>query len=908
MRDPYVVSEAQLAGLLDDHLTLVRHSLRTALPATAIRTRSFAARQLLARAALGDAATLAELLAAARSADVQWLQRIRRRVQPTMVAGLAQTLALQNLLPEDLRDALAVYELIRSALGPDELASGHQGLHAQLAFVADGPQRARALVAGYPQVREQVLVDLRIDLLNPFTVAGAEAGSPVDAPAGTSGGAVEAWLTAFRTLMPPPGLTLLPETELAPSRPAETEPAETKPAEAEPAKTRPAGTEPAGSEVGRTPFDRLAAPETERIDGPQRISVIVTSYRPDVGLLTAVRSILAQSWRNVEVIVVDDASPVEYDDVLHRCLALGERIRLVRLPVNAGTYAARNAGLDASEGEFVTFQDSDDWSHPRRLELQVAPLLADPTTVASTSDGVAVTDDLVMTRPSVRSGRFNPSSLLFRRDAVMRRLGYFDALRKAADSEYIGRIQAVFGEQSVHHVEAGPLALIRLSANSLSRAEIRAFWMHPARVAYSSAYLRWHEQIAAGEADPYRPRDGSRRPFAAPEHLRELTSHTRAYDVVVVADWRFLQGTVLAAVDELRAMASAGLRVAIVHLETFRTVVRRRLPLAGAVQQLINDGTVDQVYPYEAHDVALVVVRQPTVLQFPSDVPWELRPRRVLVVADRAPARADGTDRRYVPVTCTAAARRMFGVDPIWCPQDPGVRAALYGTGVETTAFDLPQIVDVGRWVAHRDTTAPDRPVVGTDLCDSGAWPADLGDALRVHRRLPATAADVRVRLPDLIRPDPVPGLPVDWLVYAAADLDARTFAHQLDLYLHFPHPDAPETFSRPALEAAAAGCVVVVPERFEATYGETAVTCAPAGVAALVTRFGTDHDAFAEQSRRARERVAKDHHPRLFVDRVHALLRPSTVQPPAQRSSGDGDAPAQRAGSHERSRPDGLP
>ena len=145
------------------------------------------------------------------------------------------------------------------------------------------------------------------------------------------------------------------------------------------------------------------------------------------------------------MIIVDDASPPEFDAVLERALALGERIRLVKQPGNPGTYAARNAGLDAAGGEFVAFQDSDDWSHPRRLELQVQPLLADRRLVATTSDGLSVTDDLLLTRPGVRSGRFNPSSLLFRRTAVMGRIGYFDRVRKAADSEYIGRIQAAFG-------------------------------------------------------------------------------------------------------------------------------------------------------------------------------------------------------------------------------------------------------------------------------------------------------------------------------------------------------------------------------------------------------------------------------------------------------------------------------
>jgi len=434
MRERYVASEA----LLDDYVTAIGSPLRTALAAIAIRNRSEAARHLLARAALGTAGTLADLLAAARAGDRRWLSRIRSRVDPGVLCALAQTIALQDLEPDDRTDALAIYELVRSVLGPEALTPANQALHAQLALAGD-PEQARRLLDAYRGMTETVRAGIEVDLLNPFVAAR---------PA-------EPWLAAFQALLPEPRPTL-------------------------------------GGSAALAPFDRLTCGVAQpRVEAPQRVSVVVTAYRPGEGLITAVRSIVDQTWANVEVVLVDDGSPPEFEPVLARAAAVGERIRLVRLPVNAGTYAARNAGLDAAAGEFVAFQDSDDWSHPRRLELQVQPLLENRRLVATTSDGLAVTEDLRVSRLGIRSGRLNPSSLVFRRSAVMGRIGYFERVRKAADSEYIGRIQAAFGRRSMSHLEYGPLALIRLSADSLSRAEIKAHWMHPARVAYSSAYLRW---------------------------------------------------------------------------------------------------------------------------------------------------------------------------------------------------------------------------------------------------------------------------------------------------------------------------------------------------------------------------------------------------------------------------------
>nr|WP_296068210.1 glycosyltransferase [uncultured Actinoplanes sp.] len=807
------------SGLLDDHVRALGTRLRPALTATASRNRAPDARLLLARAALGDHATLEELLTAARAGDKRWLRRLRRKLEPLTVTSIAQAIALQDLQPEDTTDALALYELVRRAFGARALSPANQALHAQLALAHEGPERARRLLRKYRSMKRHVAEGLAVDLLNPFVA---------ERPAAP-------WRRAFRSLMPAPG--------------------------------------PEVADGDGVPFDRVTTAPAERIEAPHRVSVVVTAFRPDRGLLTAVRSILAQSWANVEVIIVDDASPASYDPVLADAVALGSRVRLVKLPVNSGTYAARNAGLDAAGGEFAAFQDSDDWSHPRRLEMQVRPLLDDRKLVATTSDGLAVTDDLILSRPGVRTGRLNPSSLVFRRTRVLREAGYFDRVRKAADSEYIGRIQAVFGAGRVRHLTTEPLALIRLSANSLSRSEIRAHWMHPARTAYMSAYQRHHQLITAGLASGFRPADGSDRPFPAPDHLLGV-AREKSYDVVMLADWRFLETASRTAVDELRALSDAGLRVAVAQLESYRAAFLRRQPLCAPIQDLVNGSVVDRIELTERADVALLVVRQAAVLQFTGGLQSGLRARRAVVVADRAPHRADGTDRRYEVPTCSAAVRRLFGTDPRWLAPDAGVRALL-----RTGDDSLPTALAAPTWVADRLAVAPGPVVVGTDLCDAADWPPDAADSLAVCERLDA---DIRVRLPD--RPRGEIGVPLarTWLGFEVTDVDARPFLHQLDFYLHFPPRETVEWYSRPALEAAAMGCVVVMPERYAGFYGEAAVYCGRSEVGPLIARYRADPALFAEQSRRARQVVADAHDPARFVDRIMELLAVTAAATPA--------------------------
>ncbi|MBU2662144.1 glycosyltransferase family 2 protein [Actinoplanes bogorensis] len=794
------------SGLLDDHATAAGSRLRLALTATAARNRSLDARELMARAALGEHATLDQLLAAARAGDKRWLRRIRRRIDPGLVAALAHTIGLQEMRPADTDDALALFELLRRACGARALSPANQALHAQLTLAHQGPERARKLMRRYLRIGEEARIALRADL-----------------SAGT-----RHWPAAFQALMPAPG----PEVA-------------------------------AGEGVA---FDRLTTAGAGRVEGPHRVSVVVTAYRPDRGLITAVRSILAQSWANIEVIIVDDASPPEFEPVLREAVALGERITLIRMPENSGTYAARNAGLDAAGGEFATFQDSDDWSHPLRIERQVRPLIDDRRLVATTSDGLAVTDDLRCTRPGVRSGRFNPSSLLLRRSTVLRTVGYFDRLRKAADSEYIGRIQAAFGAARVRHLDSPPLALIRLSAGSLSRAEIRAHWMHPARTAYMSAYQRHHRLIAERQASAYRPADGSDRPFPAPDHLLG-TVRDRAYDVVMVADWRFLESAQRTALDELRALSTAGLRVAVLQLDSYRAVELRRIPFAAGVQDLVNASVVDRISLDDPVETTLIVVRQAAVLQFASQEPSLVRAARATIVADRAPVRADGSDHRYDPAICADAVRRLFGADPTWTVQDAGVRASMRTVG-NLDPDDLPVALAPTGWVADRVAVSAGTAIAGTDLCDAANWPPDAVDSLAVCRRLPD--ADVRVRLPD--RPAPEVGIGAAWLGYQVADLSSRSFVHQLDFYLHFPPREQAEWYSRPALEAAAAGCVVVMPARYQGFYGDAAVYCTRSEVDPLIARYQADPSRYAAQSRRAREAVAA-FDPSYYVDRIRGML-----------------------------------
>ena len=109
---------------------------------------------------------------------------------------------------------------------------------------------------------------------------------------------------------------------------------------------------------------------------PPCVSVIVPTYNAAELVERAIRSILDQDYRPLEVLVIDDCST---DDTAARVGRLAApEVRLIRLPQNAGAAGARNAGIAQATGELLAFLDADDCWRPGKLSRQVACLRPDP--------------------------------------------------------------------------------------------------------------------------------------------------------------------------------------------------------------------------------------------------------------------------------------------------------------------------------------------------------------------------------------------------------------------------------------------------------------------------------------------------------------------------------------------------
>lgn len=99
----------------------------------------------------------------------------------------------------------------------------------------------------------------------------------------------------------------------------------------------------------------------------KKVSIIIPIYKVEPYLKACVDSVLAQTYRNLEIILVDNGSPDGCPEICDQYARQDERVKVIHR-VNAGPSAARNSGLDVAGGELIYFVDGDDMVHPECIE------------------------------------------------------------------------------------------------------------------------------------------------------------------------------------------------------------------------------------------------------------------------------------------------------------------------------------------------------------------------------------------------------------------------------------------------------------------------------------------------------------------------------------------------------------
>jgi len=132
------------------------------------------------------------------------------------------------------------------------------------------------------------------------------------------------------------------------------------------------------------------------------VSTIIPVYNRPEMVLTAVESVLAQTWRPIEIILVNDGSTDHSGQVLDQLAAAHpEEIRVIHKE-NGGPGLAREAGRQIARGEFIQYLDSDDWLLPNKFADQITALRAHPECGIAYGTSMYVGDDGTVINPVSR--------------------------------------------------------------------------------------------------------------------------------------------------------------------------------------------------------------------------------------------------------------------------------------------------------------------------------------------------------------------------------------------------------------------------------------------------------------------------------------------------------------------------
>lgn len=792
----------------------------------ALRMKSVRMRDVFARSATNlqfDYHQMLHLVRAMRNGNAQGVMPAVKEWDPKGILATARVVANQRLFPSDSGDAIVLFRLVKDVFGVDLIGRSDAYVFAEALSLEGRHGEAARIFRETKMARRD---PMQAKLLNLNAIHGT---SLEDAERR------ERWIETLNELYA--------AEDLVPVRFVEP--------------------------LGPTLLDSLTSDAPARqVDGP-RVSVIVPSFNGSEFIRTTLDSLVRQTWRDLEIIVVDD-----FSDEPHRTelMALCEEytdVTLLLQPRNLGPYMARNRGLALATGEFVTVHDDDDWSHPQKIELQMRHLREHPEAAANMGRHARASEDLLLTRinnnPSFSQANF--SSLLARRE-VIEKLGGWDTVNRGADAEFRDRLVKLTGAP-VEIVGNIAQSFTRTHGASLTAGEIGRGYIDPARLFYQAAYFRALE--AASVEDGRLQMEDFPRPLNMKPGMRG--KHLGVFDVVFATDFRFPGGTTSLTTNEIEFASKQGLRVGMVQMDSPMNSTKDAISSRALdVAQLEN---VEVLSLNDRADVKLFVARHPTVLQFSESLTSRLRVGRVVVVVNNPPVLAGGRGVVFDLEMVRDNAARLFGVQPDIAPESEVTRhLALTMVHASVLAdFDWPGFIDTDRFAPVLDKSRGDAPVLGRHSRDANLkWPDKRGETIAVYGG--DEALEVRILGGVASRPA---SLQAELRERAEVlEFGAQTpeeFLRGLDFWAYFHSEALTESFGMSTVEAMATGLVVFVPRYMRPNFNDGVIYAEPDQVRDILRELWADPEKYREQSERARSVVMERYSAEAFTERLKRLI-----------------------------------
>lgn len=807
----------------------------------ALRAKSIRMRDAFARSATNlqfDYADMLRLVRALRAGKAPGSVPIVRKWSHKGLSATARVVANQRLSPSDSGDAVLLFRLVRDIFGSDKLGRSDAYIFAE-ALALEGNHREAEKIFRETKLARRDPMQAKLMDLNALQDRGLD---DVDVRA--------RWVELLNELYG--------AEDLAPVQFRE--------------------------ELGATLFDSLTGEaEPRTVEGPL-VSVLVPTFNGSDLIATTLDSLTVQTWKNIEIIVIDDRSGDEHREKLQAICDQYSDVTLLRQPRNLGAYMARNRALSVATGEFVTVHDDDDWSHPQKIERQVAHLLEHPDQAANMTRHARASEELLLARinnnPSFSQPNF--SSLMARRELIDR-LGGWDTVNRGADAEFRDRLVKVTG-QPVEVVGSAPLSFTRTHGASLTAGEIGRGYIDPSRLFYQAAYFRSLNTAelvdGALEAEDF-PRPLNMKPGMRGKHLG-------SFDLVFATDFRFPGGTTSLTANEIEFAAKAGLRVGMIQIDS-----PLNSPKDGIASRAVQVATLENVEVLSLNDradVSLLVARHPTVLQFAENLSSALNVGHVVVIVNNPPILRGGTGVVFELETVRDNAAALFGTTVDIVPESEVTRR-LTLTMVHPSLladYDWPGFIDTERFSPTQNRARNDKPVLGRHSRDAALkWPDVRSTTLALYAG--DDSLDVRILGGVGSQPaDVQEELGARSQIIRFGEQSPEDFLRGLDFWAYFHSSSLTESFGMSSVEAMATGLVVFLPEYMRPNFGDGALYAEPEQVHPLLHELWSDPVRMQEQAARARHVVLERYSLAAFQQRVHGLLDRGR-QTLAERAGTDG-------------------
>lgn len=613
------------------------------------------------------------------------------------------------------------------------------------------------------------------------------------------------------------------------------------------------------------------------------VTVLVACYNSADTIGTCLRSLLEQTWSNLQIIVIDDCSTDDTCRLVKEYQIRDQRIELITMDHNSGAYVARNKGLATARGKYVTLHDADDWSHPIKIEYQGRYMEENPDIIGSTTQQARSTVDLMFNRWSgaMHCLKINVSSFMFRRKEIVDTLGCWDTVRFSADSELINRTKKAYGRESVSFIKTGPLSFQRDSASSIVGDEIlgmRGFYFG-IRQEYNDAQNAYHDRHANLKYD----QNLSARPFYVPRPMRPDRDRLTAkphFDIIIASDFRMNGGSFNSCIEEIKASVAAGLRVGLIWMFRYDLAGNKIYTALPQVRELIDGVHVQSLSFGEAATCDVLIVRYPPVLQFVQRYVPIIEAARIHVIVNQPPMSDYGPDgiSRYDIQECAHNLRRMFRKDATWYPIGPNIRNALQEHHADTlkevrlSEEDWVNIINIPEWTRKNYRVDLQRPLrIGRHSRDTVLkWPETREKLVAAYPIAPDVEVHVLGGIKSLGKM--LPEIPPNWIVHSFGSMEPQVFLAQLDVFIYFHHRDWVESFGRTIIEAMATGVPVILSRSYASVFGNAALYATPETAIDMARGLCADVTRYDAQVQLALDFVSSRHGFQVHIDRLAAV------------------------------------